>query len=92
MAAAGVILQRRSAFLMEAPDPTADRRCIQPKRRGDGGRRLAPASTPDNAGTLDPPGRFRARAGPRFHGRALFSGQILEANTHGASPSDEKAL
>jgi hypothetical protein len=90
-AAAAVIFQGCQAFLIEAPDPTADRLGIQPERRGDGGRRLASAGTPDNAGTLDPPGRFRARAGQCFHGRAHFSGQILEANTHGASPSDEKA-
>jgi hypothetical protein len=36
-----VIFQGRPALLVEAPDPTADRLRIQPKRRGDGRRRLA---------------------------------------------------
>jgi hypothetical protein len=87
------VFKGRKTFGIEAADAAAHRLGIEPKRRGDGGRRLASARSPDDAGALDPSRRCRPRAGQGLHRRGLFGRQLAQANrqaSHGKSPAQKK--
>ena len=88
-----VVLKGRKPFGVEPADAATHGLGTQPKRLGNGGRRLTLAGTPDDAGALDPTRRCRPRAGQALHRRSLLSGQLAQANrraTHGTSPDQGK--
>jgi hypothetical protein len=92
-AGAGVVVEGGEALGIEAANAATHRLRVQPERGGDGGRRLAPAGAPDDAGALDPPRRRRPRAGQGLDRRAFLERQVAQADrraTQGTSPVQER--